>query len=583
MKKRINSHGVISVFVALMLSAVLSLGTLVLEAGRYQVAKTQLSEADISAATSMIAAYDATLYERYGLLSIDTSKFKEGRCAEYLNFNSDLSPGYEGNRITKMYTIKSMELDGLYNLTYPAVLKRQVLSRAKYHVIPQNFALNVYNVDAFLTDLQSKCQFVKNKLEPIANGSAADGSRFDIEATFQLVMNKVQNGLKGQKTHDENCDVTLTSATASKLPSKTGTVTNTVPTEDLEIINNTSNDVTSVLGSGGAVLRPGSNEYTEVDAGYNPKDLSTIVTRLSDLNTNVVNVPKLAKEAAVACRDLASGFNSAINTLKGDKEGNLLLNSYISQYFSNRNNTVKGYNGPAKGSHISGRENQTFVSACTEYIFGGGVGEKDNQDAAYNYIFGIRMIYNLYNVLSGTIKLSDSSLPFNSNNKFVAAYYIVWAGFESRIDMALMLNYGAKVPLAKNRMILDINNISASGSKFISGSITDAMKQLGYYNGSTFSIPGAYPCSYMDSIAIALWMVPNSTKMFRVADLIQLEMRYKEQYLDGKAATFLMSEQNTYCRVKVVAKLNSILPVVSLGEGNSMANITFQSIKYAGY
>ena len=61
---RKNSHGVITVFISLMLVSVLSLGTLVVEVARYQSAKTQLAEANISASTSMVANYDVDLYKR---------------------------------------------------------------------------------------------------------------------------------------------------------------------------------------------------------------------------------------------------------------------------------------------------------------------------------------------------------------------------------------------------------------------------------------------------------------------------------------------------------------------------------------
>ena len=124
-------QGVITVLVSSLLAGFLSLGTISLEAGRYQVAKTQLSEASISAATSMIAAYDATLYERYGLLAIDTEAATVERCREYLEFNSDLSAGYIGNNLTQLYKIDSVEMQGVYNLTYPSVVKRQLLSREK--------------------------------------------------------------------------------------------------------------------------------------------------------------------------------------------------------------------------------------------------------------------------------------------------------------------------------------------------------------------------------------------------------------------------------------------------------------------
>jgi len=87
MRGRKGTRGVITVLVSLMLVGVLSIGTLVIESGRYQAAKTQLAEANISASTSMIAAYDADLYERYGLLAIDTERFTPQRATDYLNFN----------------------------------------------------------------------------------------------------------------------------------------------------------------------------------------------------------------------------------------------------------------------------------------------------------------------------------------------------------------------------------------------------------------------------------------------------------------------------------------------------------------
>ena len=118
MHRRNNSQGVITVLVSLLLVGILSLGTLVLEAGRFQAAKTQLAEASGSASTSMIAAYDSELFARYGLLAIDTERFTTERCMDYLNFNSDLSVGYKGNKVSRMYTIDSVEVEGMYTLQY---------------------------------------------------------------------------------------------------------------------------------------------------------------------------------------------------------------------------------------------------------------------------------------------------------------------------------------------------------------------------------------------------------------------------------------------------------------------------------
>ena len=75
----------------------------------------------------------------------------------------------------------------------------------------------------------------------------------------------------------------------------------------------------------------------------------------------------------------------------------------------------------------------------------------------------------------------------------------------------------------------------------------------------------------------------DAEKMLRIADLIQLEMRYREQHVENTAAQFLMSNQNTYCRVKSVSKFSSLLPVISIDSNSGVKGMTFQSIKYAGY
>ena len=69
-----------------------------------------------------------------------------------------------------------------------------------------------------------------------------------------------------------------------------------------------------------------------------------------------------------------------------------------------------------------------------------------------------------------------------------------------------------------------------------------------------------------------------------MADLIQLEMRYRQRYVVNETVDFLMSEMDTYCRVKTDAALNSALPVISVGgEGSTPDGTTFYSIKYVGY
>lgn len=577
MRKSKNSNGVITVLVSLLLVGILSLGTVVLEAGRFQAAKTQLAEASASASTSMIAAYDSDLYARYGLLAIDTERFTSERCMDYLNFNSDLSVGYKGNRVSRMYTIESVELEGMYNLTYPSVLKRQILSRAKYHVIPQDYALNVYTMNAFFADFQNKCQYVSDKLTLAANGTASVGAISDVNGDMLGAINALYTTFLDRERSDSNCDITLSSATVGLLPSSTGIFENSVPAEDLTDIHTALSDATTVLGGDGALLSYGNGTVvTETDVSVDVSFMQEIRNELKDISS-AGDISQSGKDIATKVKQLAQGLNTAINMLSSDAEGNLLLNSYITEYFSNRNNRVQTYSAPARGTSSNGTmDNATFASACVEYVFGGSASEKTNQEIAVDYLSAIRLINNLYSVMT------DSS-TFNEGNLHSVIAHIVWANYESCVDMELMSTYGVAVPFNKNNMLLNISNPRAVASAFASKDVANAMRALGYYDGANFNIPGAYVFSYGDSLAFALWFVPNTDKMLRVADLIQLEMRYREQHVENTTAQFLMSNQNTYCRVKCISKFSSLLPVISIDSNNGVKGITFQSIKYAGY
>lgn len=568
-----KQRGVITAFVSLMLVSILSLGTLVIEASRFQAAKNQLEEATVSAGTSMIASYNSELYNRYGLLAIDTEEFTESRCRDYLDFNADMSPSFFGNRVSRLYAVSDMELQKMYNLTYPSVLQRQILSRAKYHVIPQDYALNLYNIDSFFTDLKNKCTYVANSLESVANGTAATGSIGDVDTKMLSALTSLYNTFKNVKKYDDKCKVILTDSTVELLPSTTGTVESTPIAEDTQAINDALADAASVLGSAANLASAGTH-FSETDVVFDADKVSNMTEDIKAV-AGLSNVSETAKKYASNIRSVALSVYAAIDLLSSDDEGNLLLNSYITEYFSNRNYTVNGYSGPGKNVPFSG-DNANFAGACVEYIFGGSADEKINQEKAYNYILAIRLINNLYSVVA-------NSHSYHSDNEYSTLAHIAWGYYETCADMQLLTNYTASVPLNKYNMILNVNSCDTVDAAFASHNFELAMKKLGVYSGVEFVVAGTDSYSYKDSLALALWLVPNSKKMSRIADLIQIEMRYREQYVESKTATFLMSEQNTYCRIKCSAKLNSLLPIITMGTNSGINGISFSAIKYAGY
>lgn len=574
MKKKIkNNHGVITIMISLMLTGILSLGTMVIEAGRLQGARTQLDDANLSAGTSMIASYNTALYERYGLLAIDNNMFNVGRYREYIDFNSDRTAGYRGNNISTFYTVKTVELEGLYNLTYPAVMKRQLTSRAKYNIIPQDYSLNYYNMNYFIADYQSKCSYVSDALQSVASGSAIQGTLDDIPTDMESALKNMYSIFSEIRKYDDAYNVTIKSSDMSLLPSNTGSIEHSVNSDDIEAINDAVSDANTVLGVDGDLLVSNNgSSYSEIDVNVNTAFASNFINELADVN----KISEKAVNITADCRAMVQGINAALNMLAADSEGTLLLNSYIAGYFPNKNCALEKYVGVKPGTATPDIDNAAFSGACVEYVFSGNSSEVLNQQNAYDYIIATRLVNNLYSIIT-------SSSCFNAENATSVVSHIAWAYYETCADVELLFKYNAVVPMSKADMIFSINDVSNVNSALSSKDFSEIMKNLGILHDDTFDIKGYDTTNYRDALAFALWFVPNSQKMLRVADLIQLEMRYKEQHIENGTPAFLISNQNTFCRVKCIGNLNSVLPVISLSTGNEVKGTPIQSIKYIGY
>lgn len=583
-----RNGGVITVLVAGLLVGVMALGTLVLELGRFVAAQTQLSASAGSASTSMIAYYDTDLFERYGLMAIDTDSFTETRCRDYLLFNSDLNNSYNSNNLSTLYDVDNIELTGLYNLTYPSVLKRQLLSRAKYRVVPSEHKLNIDTAESFFQALENKCDYVSSQMDRIiAHGSNSEADSRSPEMIAALdalakTFNDVDDIGGTSVVTNKDYDLVLSSASVSRLPSTSGTVESPSTADDEVIIENTVLNAIDKIGvditSFGSVT-----EYNETDISSRVvRDMEDLAQYLDESYTSLLGNDCYSggfapsRTYAEEVKALTQSIPAALHMLQSDMDGNVLLNSYITNYFSNKNRLADAYMGPHTSRNFSSSaDNTTFYASCAEYIIAGNASETENQSDAYRSLLAIRIINNLYMILNQP--------GYNPNDPGVVATYLAWAYYESCADLWLMSEYNIAVPFNKTEPLLPLNDPAKIAAAFDAHDFADGMNKLGWHNGTTFVIPGVEAYSYTDSIALAMWFVPNSTKLMRVADLIQLEMRYREQYVDGVAATFLMSEQNTYCRVKVTARLRAMLPIISLGNNGSIQGTTFRAIRYSGY
>lgn len=579
-----SARGVISIFVALMMTGILSLGTFVLEAARLQTARTQLGEAANSAASSMLSTYDGDLKARYGILAMDTQRANEAACSEYVQFNSDLSNGAYGNNVTRLYQVTDVDMTGVYNLTYPHLLKRQLIAIAKFGLPAETSEFNVHTAPYVLPKLQEKCNYVSDMMVQIQNLTYG-GTIEDLDPQLVNALTALDKTFGASKKFDEKHAVILSQSSVSKLPSTTGTVESEIPETDLQNIDALHSDAFGYLGANASVLG------TESAASVQQMDVSINMVALNEVSSyhDPSWLGGLTQDDVVQIiytgglpgqyKDMADSVNAAINILQSDMTGNVLLNSYISQTFSNRRYVANQYIGPGLECDDTGSEEITFAKACCEYVFGGSASEVKNQQTAYDYIMAIRLIGNLYDVF-----VQENTLDLT--NSYSVAAHMAWAYYETCLDMHLLTQYDAAVPLNKERPVLRMEDAESIATLFEEGDAEKALRAMGYYNESTgtFVINGRNRFNYTDSLNLALWMVPNTQKLLRTADLMQLEMRYKQRYVDGVPATFLMSEQNTFCRVECSARLNSILPVLSIGGAeHNIQGLPLSTLKYAGY
>ena len=81
---RKSVKGTISILLSMVLLTTFSLGSLVMESGRYQSAKAQLNEANLSAALSMLSQYNETLSETYGLFGFSDKDVTFAKADSYI-------------------------------------------------------------------------------------------------------------------------------------------------------------------------------------------------------------------------------------------------------------------------------------------------------------------------------------------------------------------------------------------------------------------------------------------------------------------------------------------------------------------
>lgn len=355
-------------------------------------------------------------------------------------------------------------------------------------------------------------------------------------------------------------------------------------------IDNLSTNLNSLLSSDSASGLLGSSAL----ASANPWPfISTIFKLVTLLPTLIEIIDDIIF--------IAQHFEEAMQIIISSLGENLLLNQYIVDKFPNRtsdkngdkfNKEISGYSGDKRQYFPDNNKAiQTFSGAQVEYVIGGSYSEKANQQKCFWSIFAIRALNNIFGVLTDEVAMN----LIGACNIAAPLVFILWVYLESNIDMNMLVS-GMEVPLIKSEIILSPQTLMDNVEKICTAfddidedkakeeELSHAAMKIDYTTQqllSTDPLPGTPKMKYQDYLWFYLFFTPNQTKVMRVADLMQMEMRFKKQ---AKGTDFQMQNLHTYVRCEAEGTFNSILPVISLSN-NTLNGRGFKvkCVKYVGY
>jgi len=426
-------------------------------------------------------------------------------------------------------------------------------------------------------------------------------------------------------TYEWDCVVELNPSTTNILPSRIngGAGTNESPNgDDIADISAMLNDAKNTLGS----AHTGDINSVDPNIRIPEAELSNeIASRITNLSNNLSKLMGSSTTASLVSNPVwpfiatifklleliptmveivydliyvAQHFEEAIQIMISSLGENLLLNQYIIDEFPNRtsdkdgnkfNNEIGGYSGDKRQYFPDNTKPvQTFSGAQVEYVIGGSYSEKANQQNCFWSIFAIRAINNIFGVLTDSTAME----LIGACNIAAPLVFILWVYLESNIDMNMLVSR-MEVPLIKTEIILSPNtlmsNIEQICSAFEDIDEEEAIEEELSYAGmkidnvtkQLLTTDGMFKMKYDNYLWFFLFFTPNQTKVMRVADLMQMEMRFAKQ---SKGTNFQLQNLHTYVRCEAEGTFNSILPVISLSD-NSLNGRGFKvsCVKYVGY
>lgn len=348
-------------------------------------------------------------------------------------------------------------------------------------------------------------------------------------------------------------------------------------------------------------------EYKTISAA----DASILPSKCSS-EQGEIDIPNVNKDAASSTLAGAnSNTNSIMSKFLETGRNDALVYCYLLDNFKTRV-TSKGINSETVHSGINDRNlaawryadangeldmryrakkdlDTFFATNEVEYVFGGSKSEFANAAIVYSWIYGTRFVnnfaavYSAYSSGDSWIRLEIDGLAAAASAATMGAvpfsvfkwvFITAWAAGETSLDLALLIDDGYKIPLIKTKDNIFIQSVTDIGNAFSSESRLNYMRNP----NSTSNITDKINVSYEDYLIILLAFVDRNTRLMRIGDLIQLNMRKR---CDSE---FVMSSAYTYLKADTTVRIKYMFePVKQFTDSYKGTGLKFTNTIYQGY
>ncbi len=343
------------------------------------------------------------------------------------------------------------------------------------------------------------------------------------------------------------------------------------------------------ISDGDAALLPSkcSSEQSEVDIpDVNKDSASSTLSGASSSSSNIFSkfLETGRNDALVYCY-LLDNFKTNV-TSKG-------INSSTDHSGINDRNLAEWRYADANGEldmrYRAKKDLDTFFATNeVEYVFGGCKSEFANAAVVYSWIYGTRFINNFAAVYSAYsndtwiraqidgLAAAASAATFGAVpvSVFKWVFITAWAAGETALDLTLLRDDGYKIPLIKTKDNIFIQSIFDIGNAFTFEGRLNYMRNP----NSTSNLTDKINVSYEDYLIILLAFVDRNTKLLRIGDLIQLNMRKR---CDSE---FVMSSAYTYLKADTTVHIKYMFsPVTQFKNSYIGTGLKFTNTIYQGY